>query len=175
MRVAPFGNLRIEAHLRLPAAYRSLSRPSSAPSAKASALRPSSLDHLSVFCKDGSSLVSLARTLFPVSPGRPPVSPGCPLDRYLPITTSIVFPICVFAHAPFSFRCTLLQDYFVYAVFKVRPWPLPCIPSLQKIRVGMRFAPRTLCGTPFKAFFLILAAACSPAPSPAQYHRPYAS
>ena len=51
MRVAPFGNLRIDAYLRLPAAYRSLSRPSSAPSAKASALRPFLLDHLSVFVK----------------------------------------------------------------------------------------------------------------------------
>ena len=37
--IAPFGNLRISAHLRLPAAYRSLSRPSSAPSAKAFPLR----------------------------------------------------------------------------------------------------------------------------------------
>ena len=71
MRVAPFGNLRIEAHLRLPAAYRSLSRPSSAPSAKASALRPSSLDHLSVFCKDGSCF-SLARTLSRSLPGARP-------------------------------------------------------------------------------------------------------
>ena len=33
--VSPFGNLRIEAYLQLPAAYRSLSRPSSAPDAKA--------------------------------------------------------------------------------------------------------------------------------------------
>ena len=37
--VAPFGNLRIEAHLQLPEAYRSLSRPSSAPDAKAFPLR----------------------------------------------------------------------------------------------------------------------------------------
>ena len=44
MRVSPFGHLRISAHVQLPAAFRSLSRPSSAPSAKASALRPSSLD-----------------------------------------------------------------------------------------------------------------------------------
>ena len=43
-RVAPFGNLRIIGYLLLPAAYRSLSRPSSAPSAKASALCPFSLD-----------------------------------------------------------------------------------------------------------------------------------
>ena len=38
-RVAPFGNLRIIAYLQLPEAYRSLSRPSSAPDAKASPLR----------------------------------------------------------------------------------------------------------------------------------------
>ena len=34
-RVAPFGNPRLESYLRLPVAYRSLSRPSSAPDAKA--------------------------------------------------------------------------------------------------------------------------------------------
>ena len=37
--VSPFGNLRIIAHLQLPEAYRSLSRPSSAPDAKAFPLR----------------------------------------------------------------------------------------------------------------------------------------
>ena len=39
-RVAPFGHPRISGHLRLPAAFRSLSRPSSPPEAKASAVRP---------------------------------------------------------------------------------------------------------------------------------------
>ena len=38
-RVSPFGNLRIIDYLRLPEAYRSLSRPSSAPDAKAFPLR----------------------------------------------------------------------------------------------------------------------------------------
>ncbi len=38
--VVPFGNLRINGHLHLPEAYRSLSRPSSPPRAKASAMRP---------------------------------------------------------------------------------------------------------------------------------------
>ena len=38
MRVSPFGDLRIKGYLRLPEAFRSLSRPSSAPGAKASAL-----------------------------------------------------------------------------------------------------------------------------------------
>ena len=39
--VAPFGHPRIAGHLRLPAAFRSLSRPSSPPRAKASPVRPS--------------------------------------------------------------------------------------------------------------------------------------
>ena len=38
-RVSPFGNLRIKDYLHLPEAYRSLSRPSSAPNAKAFPLR----------------------------------------------------------------------------------------------------------------------------------------
>ena len=38
--VSPFGNLWIKAYLQLPKAYRCLSRPSSASSAKASAMRP---------------------------------------------------------------------------------------------------------------------------------------
>ena len=44
VRVSPFGYLRIDAHLQLPAAFRSLSRPSSAPSAKAFSLCSFSLD-----------------------------------------------------------------------------------------------------------------------------------
>ena len=43
-RVSPFGNLRIKAYVRLPEAYRSLSRPSSAPDAKAFPLRSYQLD-----------------------------------------------------------------------------------------------------------------------------------
>ena len=39
-RVVPFGDPRINGHLRLPAAFRSLSRPSSPPRAKASAMCP---------------------------------------------------------------------------------------------------------------------------------------
>ena len=48
--VPAFGNLRINGYLLLPAAYRSLSRPSSAPSAKASALCSLLLDLMLVFC-----------------------------------------------------------------------------------------------------------------------------
>ena len=42
--VAPFGDLRVNACLRLTVAFRRLPRPSSAPGAKASALRPLYLD-----------------------------------------------------------------------------------------------------------------------------------
>ena len=45
-QVAPFGNLRIVAYVPLPEAYRSLSRPSSAPDAKAFPLRSFLLDLL---------------------------------------------------------------------------------------------------------------------------------
>ena len=46
-RVPPFGNLRVTGYLLLTAAYRSLSRPSSAPDAKAFPLRSFQLDLLS--------------------------------------------------------------------------------------------------------------------------------
>jgi hypothetical protein len=45
-RVSPFGHLRIKAYVRLPEAYRSLSRPSSPVRAKASTVRPCSLDRI---------------------------------------------------------------------------------------------------------------------------------
>ena len=48
-RVSPFGNQRIVGYLLLPAAYRSLSRPSSAPGAKASTLCSFLLDHFRVY------------------------------------------------------------------------------------------------------------------------------
>ena len=49
MWVSPFGNLRINVYVPLPEAYRSLSRPSSAPDAKAFPLRSFLLDHLRTF------------------------------------------------------------------------------------------------------------------------------
>ena len=49
--VVPFGNPRIKGHLHLPAAYRSLSRPSSPPRAKASTRRPNFLSPFSILYK----------------------------------------------------------------------------------------------------------------------------
>ena len=45
-RVSPFRNLRLVGYVLLPAAYRSLSRLSSALSARASTLRPYQLNHM---------------------------------------------------------------------------------------------------------------------------------
>ncbi len=60
-RVPPFGNPRIKGYLLLPAAYRSLSRPSSAPDAKAFPLRSFQLDLFEMF---GSHIVELCRQSF---------------------------------------------------------------------------------------------------------------
>ena len=46
VRVTPFGNPRIKGYVLLPAAFRSLSRPSSSASSKASAMDLYSLDHI---------------------------------------------------------------------------------------------------------------------------------
>ena len=66
MWVAPFGNLRINGYLLLPAAYRSLSRPSSAPDAKAFPLRSFQLDLLaanSACCAPAASLKASGESL----------------------------------------------------------------------------------------------------------------
>ena len=73
-QVSPFGNLRIVGYLLLTAAYRSLSRPSSALSAKASALRSCLLNLLKVLNShySSSTLPSVAalQVLFGISPAR---------------------------------------------------------------------------------------------------------
>ena len=66
--VSQFGDLRIEAYLQLPAAYRSLSRPSSAPDAKAFTLCSSLLELLSFafFAWVSQIIFVTMKKLFPV-------------------------------------------------------------------------------------------------------------
>ena len=101
--VSSFRNLRINAYLQLPEAYRSLSRLSSAPSAKAFALRPCSLDHI--------KLISFEIGLYP-------------LDSLLPtkIIVTLPFEIAIFlkkeltiifvSQLLFSFQGTSLSSLF---------------------------------------------------------------
>ena len=69
-RVSPFGHPRINAYVRLPEAFRSLSRPSSPVRAKASTVRPCSLDRISLsgppFLRTRVGASSLARLHNPV-------------------------------------------------------------------------------------------------------------
>ena len=58
MWVPPFGHPWITAYVQLPAAFRSLSRPSSAYSAWAFALRPFSLDHSLLILRLSNFLLS---------------------------------------------------------------------------------------------------------------------
>ena len=101
--VSSFRDLRINAYLQLPEAYRSLSRLSSAPSAKAFALRPCSLDHI--------KLISFEIGLYP-------------LDSLLPtkIIVTLPFEIVIFlkkeltiifvSQLLFSFQGTSLSVLF---------------------------------------------------------------
>ena len=65
-RVSPFGHPRIKAHLRLPVAFRSLSRPSSALSAKAFPLRPLQLDQLLSGCISTSRIIRVISVLLAI-------------------------------------------------------------------------------------------------------------
>ena len=188
MRVAPFGHLRIMAHLQLPAAFRSLSRPSSAPGAKASALRPNSLDH-SRSCISGSLLFSLELTVFPVV--RPSLRPvlrsfpdvfdSLPYERITPRLMSFLFFVCISSsrdlfcpRSPSPPPLTLRP-----ARVSARPCPVRLDTFLQDYRIcGFQGAypagPGTMPSLHRTSFFF-LAATCSPAPSPVKYHRPRGS
>ena len=102
-RVPPFGNPRITAYLRLPQAYRSLSRPSSAISAMASTLRSCSLDlALSVY-----PFLRLLRKVYR------------PLCLFFPSHISVTFDTRRLEF-DFTFTSLCLSFSFPCAVFKVR-------------------------------------------------------
>ena len=121
MRVAPFGDPRINGYLLLPEAFRSLSRPSSALSAKASTLRPSCL----TFCD-----LYLSLCLIPWDPAALRMktrSPSCTsvyrsgsrymnecfVKCYFAVTSRCLPIFCVFWNYVFSFQgtCWLFQPY----------------------------------------------------------------
>ena len=78
-RVSPFGNLRVEAYVQLTAAYRSLSRPSSALDAKAFPLRSYQLDLVGAdFVSLPSALrLKLAHSIAPPLPRKPACAGLC--------------------------------------------------------------------------------------------------
>ena len=95
MWVSPFGYLRINGYLLLPEAFRSLSRPSSALSAKASTLRPSCL----TFSMSSSliyglpSAIALASGFFLMNCFRTPYRLWDAAARFLPSALTDVPPL----------------------------------------------------------------------------------
>ena len=107
--VSSFRDLRINAYLQLPEAYRSLSRLSSAPSAKAFALRPCSLDHI--------KLISFEIGLYP-------------LDSLLPtkIIVTLPFEIVIFLKK----ELTIIFVSQLLFSFQGTSWWCPSKPGLPK-------------------------------------------
>ena len=101
VRVSPFGHLRINGYLLLPEAFRSLSRPSSALSAKASTLRPSCLTFCG-FINDKTrspSCTSVYRS------GSRYMN-ECFVKCYFAVTSRCLPIFCVFWNYVFSFQGT---------------------------------------------------------------------
>jgi hypothetical protein len=90
-RVSPFGHPRINAYVRLPEAFRSLSRPSSPVRAKASTVRPCSLDRI-------SSLPSVSRR------GGGLTRPTVPSDLRVVLASSRRFATLLQSHTQ-VFKC----------------------------------------------------------------------
>ena len=119
--VPPFGHPRIVAYLQLPAAFRSLSRPSSAPNAKASSICSSSLELPSAdgfVCFPGSRFrlnccvsylqFSLAKLSFfypTEKPDSEAVSPA-------PLSCFPVFPVMYASHA--FFRIHMIDTFLLF-------------------------------------------------------------
>ena len=115
MWVSPFGNLWVEAYLQLTTAYRSLSRPSSAPDAKAFTLRSCSLELL-VYCSYTLVLFELSEFLLNISFRIILTLSRCEktFSRLLHLILSFHLSVKLYAHIvcgfPFSFGKTKLSQ-----------------------------------------------------------------
>ena len=117
--VSSFRDPRINAYLQLPEAYRSLSRLSSAPSAKAFALRPCSLDHI--------KQISFEIGLYP-------------LDSLLPtkIIVTLPFEIVIFLKK----ELTIIFVSQLLFSFQGTSWWCPSKPGLPKLRFSSHGGPK---------------------------------
>ena len=150
--VSPFRNLRINGYLLLPEAFRSLSRLSSALSAKASALCP--------FC--------LTICFHHPSVGDAVVDSHCLINKFIDVFLSNVLRL---------YQGCLKNTFqtYMYAVFNVQSWLI----FYQSFKEKISFLLKSLVKQPVSIFirfpcfpFFDLAATCSPTSSPMQYHRP---
>ena len=132
-RVSPFGNLRIDAYVPLPVAYRSLSRPSSAPDAKAFPLRSFSLNRSGSLNYAGSFRIS-SKLFYPFK--------SSTIASEFPSVALLVFPL-------FSFQCAdrRCKLRIVRSGASARTHFLRCISSSSRTfvaRMGTRVTTCTL-------------------------------
>ena len=129
-RVSPFGNLRIVAYVPLPEAYRSLSRPSSAPDAKAFPLRSFSLNLSMISHLWFSELCRLIRII---------CLRNCypnffvPQLKLFPSVALLVFPL-------FSFQCAEAQPASWWA--EVDSNHRPTVLNFLKIKIQITTIPK---------------------------------
>ena len=134
MWVSPFRYLRIFAYLQLPAAFRSLSRLSSALSAKASSLCSSSLNLLSGLAWPASWLLLLLSDVLSLSRS---------FKRFLILVQYSVFKVQVFgcplpAITGHNLFCPLITGKFSFpALLSFLFWQPPALPCrLQHSTIG---------------------------------------
>ena len=126
MEVSLFGNLRVEAYLQLTAAYRSLSRPSSAPCAKAFTLCSCSLE-LSLLSSSLFELLEFHKQI---------ISFGCQfiVKRF--------YPLCFESFSTFRWNCNLLpkleRPWFLLISISFNLCPLIC--SFLTLQYFIRFS-----------------------------------
>ena len=191
-RVSPFRYLRINGYLLLPEAFRSLSRLSSALSAKASTLRSSSLNQLSLPC----SVTAVGLGFYQVHN----LQKQAFKDHYvlrLPLGNLLGCLSLKYLRKNFLFCMRFSRYMFIWLfyqpsktkrLFNLRSLVKPVIYNsaspLKQVntfipvrRVFILLRART-CLFYIKSkmlSFVIPAATCSPVPSPAKYHRPLRS
>ena len=182
-RVSPFRHPRIKAHVQLPAAFRSLSRLSSAPSARASALRPTMLN-LFVSPSLALRLVRAVQKWFLTCPYRR-ICKACPSCSLVLLAIAFSIYIRVIDSNFFYQRRGLMFDVFSIQFSRYGQriagmrFTAFCTPSaLRKPfldahrmqsdgSVLKKLALLRSCGFTQCFFKKCLAAACSPMPSPA--------
>ena len=161
-RVSPFRHPRIIAYLRLPAAFRSLSRLSSALSAKASSLRPSLLDlpfTPSVALLGGPQALAWA---FPYWFGM--ASHASPRLSCLSRFANLIFFGCFFP--VFGFQGAIMPPWLPYTDAMALAGLCQPPRSRASLPPG-RWLTQPPTSLRALLFFCVPAATCSPMPSPA--------
>ena len=140
-RVSPFRHLRIKDYLHLPAAFRSLSRLSSALSAKASTLRSLYLDHFHMFPRN----ILLTAVSASVQAFRPLAGSWFSISRYKHCVYNFMFCL-LFRKFPYRISSDVLNILYSRCLFQCvvfNEQRRKCV-NIYDLRVIRRFLLRTI-------------------------------